>query len=189
MCLVRFFAGRSVAQLNGSAAPGRRVAARLATLALALCCAGAPAGASAPMTSKAPDLTKFSPRTPTRPVHTEYVVETNHFGQVTRVRSVRPSTDPPFNALTYGNALQAFIRTTQGRAVAGTYKLAYDYNPQTKNVRRSVALVRAGGVNADAPGAVLVEAEKLRRESQKAAEARANASPLPDFHHITTRRH
>ncbi|GAC1301405.1 MAG: hypothetical protein NVSMB19_09480 [Vulcanimicrobiaceae bacterium] len=157
--------------------------------ALAVCAPPGPLGAAAPVSSKAPDLSKFSPRTPSSAVHTEYVVETNHLGQVARVRSVRPSPDPPFNALTYGNALQAFIRTTAGRAVAGTYRLAYDYDPRTKNVRRSVALVRAGGVDGDAPGAVIVEAEKLRRAAQKAAELQANASPLPDFKHITTHRH
>ncbi len=145
--------------------------------------------AASQATTKAPDLSRFSPRTPATNVHTEYVVETNHFGQVTRVRSVARSKDPPFNALTYGNALQAFIRTPQGLAIAGTYKLAYDYDPRTRNVKRTVALVKAGGVNPNAEGAVLVEAEKLRRQKQKAAEAQANASPLPDLHHITTRRH
>lgn len=122
-------------------------------------------------------------------MHTEYVVETNRLGQVTRVRSVKPSSDPPFNALTYGNALQAFIRTARGAAIAGTYRLAYDYDPRSKNVRRSVALVRSGGVDPNAPGAVAVEAEKLRKEKlAAAATAQANATALPDLKHITGKR-
>ncbi len=166
-----------------------RSLAALALGVLALASAAAPSEAASQARSKAPDLSHFSPRLPSSNVHVEYVVETNRFGQVTRVRSVRASSDPPFNALTYGNALQAFIRTPQGLAIAGTYRLAYDYDRRTKNVKRSVALVRAGGVNATAPGAVIVEAEKLRREKLKTAAREANASPLPDLHHITTRHH
>ncbi len=152
---------------------------------------GLPARANAPAapSRRAPDLSHFSPRTPLRPVHTEYVVETNRLGQVTRVRAVRPSDDPPFNALTYGNALQTFIRTTAGDAVSGTYRLGYDYNPQSKNVRRSVLLVHSGGVDPNAPGAVLVEAEKLRKQKQKArVQAQAQATALPDLKHITGKR-
>ncbi len=152
---------------------------------------GLPARANAPAAPSrhAPDLSHFSPRTPLRSVHTEYVVETNRLGQVTRVRSVRPSNDPPFNALTYGNALQAFIRTRAGSAISGTYRLGYDYDPQTKNVRRSVLLVRPGGVDPNAPGAVLVEAEKLRKQKQKAQiQAQAQATALPDLKHITGKR-
>jgi hypothetical protein len=92
--------------------------------------------------------------TPDKPEHTEFTVETNEKGQVTRVRSGKPSPDPAFNAMTYGNALQAFIRTADGNAVAGVYRLTYDYSPKSKRVRRGVALIRAGGVDPGALGAV-----------------------------------
>ena len=128
--------------------------------------------------------------TPTTAVHTEFVVETNHLGQVTRVRSGVSSKDLAFNAMTYGNALQAFIRTQSGTAVAGTYRLAYDYNPQNKAVRRTVSLLHAGGVDASAPGAVTVEAQKLAKETSKARPAPTpSGSPLPDLKAITGHRH
>jgi hypothetical protein len=103
------------------------------------------------------DVTKVQPKAllPKSTLHVEWVVETNKLGQVTRVRSGKPSTDRTFNTQTYGNALQAFIRTPDGHAVSGIYRLTYDYNPKTTRVRRAVALIRAGGVNANAEGAAL----------------------------------
>jgi hypothetical protein len=118
---------------------------------------------------------------------------TNRKGQITRVRSGKESHDAAFNAITYGNALQAFIRTEDGDAVAGTYRLSYDYSPTTKMVKRSVELLHAGGVNPDAVGAVddMAEVNKKRmaedarlyeqalkklREKQKPA---APATPKP----------
>jgi hypothetical protein len=95
-----------------------------------------------------------TPLLPSKPEHVEFVVETNKKGQVARVRSGKESQDAMFNAMTYGNALQTFIRTEDGRAIAGTYRLSYDYSPDTKNVQRSVDLIQAGGVNPDAIGAV-----------------------------------
>lgn len=131
-----------------------------------------------------------SVHTPAAAVHTEFVVETNRLGQVTRVRSGVSSKDLAFNAMTYGNALQAFIRTANGTAIAGTYRLVYDYDPQHKLVKRSVALVRAGGVNPSALGAVTVEAQKLAKASSKVRpSATPSASPLPDLKAITGHRH
>lgn len=103
------------------------------------------------------DITKVQPKglLPKTLLHVEWVVETNKLGQVTRVRSGKPSKDRTFNTQTYGNALQAFIRTPEGHAVAGIYRLTYDYNPKTTRVRRDVALIRPGGVNANAEGAAL----------------------------------
>lgn len=110
-----------------------------------------------------------------------YTVETNKLGQVVRISSSRLSSDQKFNALTRGNALQAFIRRPNGTAVAGVYKLTYDYSPSTHEVKRSVALVHPGGVNPNAKGAVTVEME---RESA-AERARAQAArKLPDFNKI-----
>ena len=78
----------------------------------------------------------------------------NKLGQVARVRTERGNGDPTFNAQTYGNALQAFIRTPDGHVVLGTYRLAYDFDPKTSRVRREVTLISQGGVNPDAKGAV-----------------------------------
>ncbi|MBV8602615.1 MAG: hypothetical protein JO359_13705 [Candidatus Eremiobacteraeota bacterium] len=134
---------------------------------------------------------KIKPQLPTSPLHATYTVETNKLGQVVRVRSVEPSKNPAFDAMTYGNSLQAFIRHPDGTAVAGVYKLIYDYSPQTKKVRRDVELLQAGGVNPDAPGAVTVELQKdaktqaADRAKQDAAK-KAAASKLPDFNQIVS---
>lgn len=90
---------------------------------------------------------------PKKNEHTEFVVEINKLGQVTRVRSGKSCDFPPFNAQTYGNALQAFIRTPDGKAIPGTYRLTYDFDVKTARVRRNVALLHAGGVNPNARGA------------------------------------
>lgn len=94
-----------------------------------------------------------APLLPRVKLHTEFLVEVNKLGQVTQVHAGKTSPDPTFNAQTYGNALQAFIRTTDGKVVLGTYRLSYDYDPQTQRVRRTVALVKVGGVDPDAQGA------------------------------------
>jgi hypothetical protein len=100
------------------------------------------------------DVTKIQPKSllPKHAEHTEYVVEVNKLGQVSRVASRRGSDNATFNAQTYGNALQAFIRTPDGHVVLGTYRLTYDYDPKTTRVRRDVTLLRTGGVNPDAKG-------------------------------------
>jgi hypothetical protein len=129
------------------------------------------------------------PHAPTTRQHSEFVVETNKLGQVTRATKVTRSSDSAFNAMTYGNALQAFIRTPDGKAIAGTYRLTYDYNPRTKNVHRGVELIKMGGVNPNAEGAVNVEAAKLRAEQHQVQAAAAEASALPDLHHLTSHHH
>ncbi len=132
------------------------------------------------------DVQKLQPRAlaPKRTLHVEYTVEVNKLGQVTRVRSVKPSHDQAFDAHTYGNALQAFIRTPDGHAVVGIYRLTYDYDPKTLRVRRDVALVRVGGVNPNAQGAAIQMMEIARRNAAKAA-AQHTPAPLPS---VTIRR-
>jgi hypothetical protein len=130
---------------------------------------------------------------PAVPLHATYTVETNKFGQVVRVVSANASNDARFNTATRGNALQAFIRRPNGTAVAGVYKLTYDYSPKTKDVRRDVQLVHAGGVDPNAKGYVTVELSKSKalpgatpdplQEAKKATAAGAN-SHLPDFSKI-----
>ncbi len=118
---------------------------------------------------------------PKTALHTVYTVTTNKLGQVTGVKATKRSKDNTFNLQTYGNALQSFIRTEDGKAIPGTYTLTYDYNPQTRRVHRNVALVHAGGVNENAEGAALVMMDVARREAAAAAKARhaAHASPSP----------
>ena len=116
------------------------------------------AGAQKPAQNAAPkrvNVEQITPKQllPKKNEHTEFVVEINKLGQVARVRSGRSSDFPPFNAQTYGNALQAFIRTADGKAIPGTYRLSYDFDVKTSHVRRNVALLHAGGVNPNAAGA------------------------------------
>jgi hypothetical protein len=86
--------------------------------------------------------------------HARYIVEVNAKGQVSRVRSRIPSKDPTFDAITYGNVVQTFIRRSDGRAFAGVYRIGYDYSPKTGLIKRSVKLIQAGGVDASALGLV-----------------------------------
>jgi hypothetical protein len=127
-------------------------------------------------------LKRFHPRTPTATEHTEFVVEVNKKGQVARVRNGVSSSNASFNSMTYGNALQAFIRTPDGNAISGLYKLSYDYDPKTKLVKRDVALIRAGGVNPNALGAV-VEMQQIAQK--RAAEQKA----LPDLNPDVVKHH
>lgn len=160
-------------------------AARAAAIAAALCStlASVAGAAASPQPQRSAPLGErsFRPRVPQTPEHSEYVVEVNRKGQVTRVRSGKPSRDLAFNTMTYGNALQAFIRTPDGHALAGLYRLFYDYAPKTKNVHRSVALIRAGGVDASAVGAVDRMTADARKEQPKAG---PSPKPLPDFESI-----
>jgi hypothetical protein len=111
--------------------------------------------ASAPLPYRI-DVTKVQPKSllPKVKLHTEYIVAINKLGQVTRVLSGKISKDETYNVQTYGNALQAFIRTAEGTAIPGRYRLTYDYNPKTARVHREVELVKAGGVDPNAMGAV-----------------------------------
>ena len=131
-----------------------------------------------------------TPMVPTQPLRVVLVVETNKKGQVTRVRGPgsHGSNNDTFNAMCYGNALQVFIRTEDGRAIPGTYKLIYDYSPDSRDVRRTVEMIKSGGVNPDAIGAVDDMAKqnmKKMREDRAAWEravqrAKEHPSPKPD---------
>jgi hypothetical protein len=110
---------------------------------------------------------------PTKPLHVEFVVEVNRLGQVSRVRSIKASHDVPFDTHCYGNALQVFIRTDDGHAISGTYRLTYDYDPKAVKVRREVALVKAGGVDPNAKGAADDMMEIARRNHDR------NRTPPP----------
>jgi len=117
------------------------------------------------------------------------MVEINRKGQVTRVRSGKSCPDLAFNAMTYGNALQAFIRTPDGRAIPGTYRLSYDFDPKTKLVRRSVELIKAGGVDPNRISAVDEMAAIAKRHHGPEPTPEPSGSALPDFKAITGHRH
>jgi hypothetical protein len=117
---------------------------------------------------------------PKKKLHVEVTVETNRMGQVARVRAIKPSHDYGFDAHCYGNALQAFIRTPDGNAVAGVYRLIYDYDPKpSPRVHRDVALVKAGGVNPNAKGAANDMMEIARRNHNKTPAPVSNVTPGP----------
>lgn len=135
-----------------------------------------PSGTRGPQHPARIDVTKVQPKSllPKHAEHTEYVVEINKLGQVARVASGRGSDNPTFNAQTYGNALQTFIRTPDGHVVLGTYRLTYDFDPKTARVKRDVTLVRQGGVNPDAKGAAVELLDKAHAQP-----AAPNISPGP----------
>ncbi|HUY41795.1 MAG TPA: hypothetical protein VMV82_09540 [Candidatus Dormibacteraeota bacterium] len=102
-------------------------------------------------------------------LHTEFVVEVNRKGQVVRVKSARGCPNPTFNAQTYGNVLQMWIRHPNGTADAGLYRVTYDYDPRARRVTRRVALIRRGGTWANAQGAANDMLDTARREAESAS--------------------
>jgi hypothetical protein len=121
-----------------------------------------------------------SPPQPATAQHTAYIVTTNKKGQVVTAKSEQNDRDKAFDLMTYGNALQMFIRTADGGAIPGRYRVTYDYSPETKSVKRNVALVAADGASADAPSAV----DRMRADEQRSAERakqarKAKSSPAP----------
>lgn len=119
------------------------------------------------------DLTKVQAQSllPKVPLHTEFIVAVNKLGQVSHIISGKPSKDRAYNLHTAGNALQAFIRTPDGKAVSGTYKLTYDYDPKTTRVHREVTLIKAGGVNPNEEGAVNKMIEDVHKRAKSATPA------------------
>ncbi|MDQ6929477.1 MAG: hypothetical protein M3126_02260 [Candidatus Eremiobacteraeota bacterium] len=107
-----------------------------------------------------------APILPSTPLHTEFKVQVNHMGQIVRVKSGKQCKVPSFNAQTYGNVLQMFIRHPDGSATVGLYKVAYDYDPKTKLVHRGIQLLSAGGDWGDEQGAAnqLMDLDRKNRE-------------------------
>jgi hypothetical protein len=158
--------------------PALAAAAVLAASSVAVAATPAP---KAPAVPQRIDVTKVQPKelAPKTPLHVEYTVEINKMGQVARVRTVKPSHNEGFDTHTYGNALQAFIRTPDGRVLVGTYRLTYDYDPKTLRVRRDVALVKAGGVNPNAKGAATDMTEIAGRNGSKTPPPGLTVTPNP----------
>ncbi len=165
-----------------------QLSARLlaAVAALAYLGSAAAQAASPPPTAVPINLTKSQPKSalPKVPLHTEYMVEVNKLGQVTKVRSVKPCKDVGFNARTYGNALQAFIRKEDGTAISGVYRLTYDYSPVKGGVKRDVRLLSAGGVDPNAEGAALDMERKAARRAELDARKQKTVV-LPDLKDVT----
>ena len=70
----------------------------------------------------------------------------NTKGQVVKVKSGKGTKYATFNAQTYGNALQMWIRKPDGTAIVGLFSVSYDYDPTTQHVdRKTVTRCPAGG--------------------------------------------
>jgi hypothetical protein len=151
------------------------VAALAACLALTSTLADAAPTPAPKASARAGDLAKYRPTTAQ---HTEFTLEVNAKGQVSKVDSAHASKDRVFNTMTYGNVIQTFIRTPDGHAVSGLYRMSYDYDPKTQKIRRTVSLIHAGGVDPKAPGAVVKMAQinlQNARLIQKSLQAQAKA--------------
>ncbi len=172
---------------------------RLAVLVLAavlaassVASAATPAPHAAAPSSTAPariDVEKLQPKSlfPKVKLHTEMIVEVNKLGQVSRVRSIKPSKDVPFNTHAYGNALQSFIRTPDGNVVVGSYRLTYDYDPKTQRIRRDVALVKEGGVDPNRKGAAAEMSEIAARNRNRTPPPGLYPTPAPAPSPVTRR--
>ncbi|MGB8266990.1 MAG: hypothetical protein WCE44_11735 [Candidatus Velthaea sp.] len=162
----------------------RRFALLALTCSLALTVPFAAPAAAAPTPAPSPqrtpyriDVTTLQPKAilPKSRLHTDFIVEINKEGQVSRVLSGHKSGNLGFDEHTYGNALQAFIRTPDGQVVLGKYELKYDYDPKTQRVRRTVSLVSEGGVNPNAIGAV----DDMLKHARRAPAPQPSVAPKP----------
>ncbi len=102
-------------------------------------------------------------------LHTEFNVEVNAKGQVVLVKSGKSCKDLNFNAKTYGNVLQMWIRRPDGSATVGMYRVTYDYNPHTQRVDRGIKLLSTGGNWGNQVGAAN---EMLDADNARAAKSR-----------------
>jgi len=142
---------------------------RASALALLLLLPGVPAfaatqpahaAAKKPVPLPTPHLSKVK-------LHTEFVVEVNKLGQVVRVKSGKSCPNLTFNAQTYGNVLQTWIRHPDGTAEVGLYKVTYDYDPHGAKVTRHVSLLRAGGNWGSMRGAANQMVDEAHQEDQQ----------------------
>jgi hypothetical protein len=124
----------------------------------------APKAAPHPAVIPPPPLPKIA-------LHTAFVVEVNAKGQVVRVqKAISKNENLMFNAQTYGNVLQMWIRHPDGTAEVGLYRVDYNYDPKTHKVRRSITLLKAGGSWAKAEGAATQMMNVANREAKAARE-------------------
>ncbi len=166
-------------------------AAVLAASSIAYAATPAPhAAATAPARV---NVEKLQPRDifPKKQLHVEVIVEVNKYGQVSRVRSIKPSHDEQFDAHMYGNALQMFIRTPDGNAIVGAYRVTYDYDPKTLKIRRDVALVKAGGVDPNRKGAAnqMMDIAKNNRNKTPPPGLYGTPAPAPSVRRLPDLKH
>ncbi len=147
---------------------------RTVALTLALISVALPVAAATPKPKATAAPVRVVPHAPTFPEHAEFLVEVNAKGQVVRVKSAKGmgDKDPLFNAHTYGNVLQMWIRHPDGSAEVGLYRVTFDYDPHTKQISRHQFLVQPGGDWGNEKGAADVMMETAEREAreQKAAQ-------------------
>jgi hypothetical protein len=158
---------------------------RAATLATIFAAACAPALAATTQPSAPPHPAAFpSPHLPNIPLHTEVVVEVNKMGQVVRVKSTKPCKVPTFNVQTFGNAVQMWIRRSDGTAEVGLYRVTYDYDPKTQQVSRHVSLVSAGGSWGNDEGAANKLMDEVKRQAEEAQKEAQQHKNLPSLNEI-----
>ena len=164
---------------------------RFVTGAFALALILAPAAAPAATAPAKKPAALPTPNVPRVPLHTEFNVEVNKLGQVVLVKSGKSSKDDSFNAKTYGNVLQMWIRRPDGSAVVGMYRVSYDYDPHTRIIRRNVAILSRGGKWANAKGAATDMMDIAKREYlqglKKQRQQQSAAKNLPDIQGIVKR--
>ena len=167
------------------------------TLGLSLVTTLAPVTAATPAPHAAPHAIP-TPFMPPYAMHTDFTVEVNKKGQVVRVKSGKSAKECTkqteqmcltFNAHTYGNVLQMWIRHPDGSAEVGLYKVTYDYDPKTHNVHRGVNIISRGGNWGDQLGAANDMMNKADAEARASAQkqqqdqSKQNNS-LPDLNKI-----
>lgn len=152
-------------------------AVALATLACSLI---APASAATPKPRAALPPISF----PKTKLHSEFNVEVNAKGQVVLVKSGKSSSNRFYNAQTYGNVLQMWIRHPDGTAQVGMYHVTYDYDPKSKKVRRGISLISAGGNWGDKEGAANEMMDIAQQEAAAAQAAKHKTPRLPDINSI-----
>jgi hypothetical protein len=157
---------------------GRRLTGALVASA-AVCLIAATPPPTTPPAGNSLTKAQMEAMLPKSALHTAFVVSTNKLGQVTNAKAKTLSKNANFNVQTYGNALQMYIRTSPTTAISGLYTITYDYDPKTRKIARGVALVHAGGVDANAKGAALVMIEDAHKEAAAAAAKAKHASPKP----------
>ena len=116
--------------------------------------------------------------------HAEFTVEVNAKGQVVKVVTAKGTgaRDQFFNAQTYGNVQQMWIRHPDGSAEVGLYKVTYDFDPKTRKVARGISLLKAGGDWGNEEGLADKMIETANREFQEGVkrqqETNKNLPPL-----------
>jgi hypothetical protein len=139
----------------------------LAACAPALAGTPSPSPKPSPKASGSPHpLVLPTPNMPKIKIHSEFTVEVNAKGQVVKVKTAKSAPNiPMFNAWTYGNVLQMWIRHPDGTAQVGLYKVTYDYDPTTKKITRLPSLLTAGGTWGDEEGAANQMIDLARKEA------------------------